>query len=1325
MKVTDLLIPESVKEIIIKSGIVDLYPPQEEAIKAGALEGNNLVLASPTASGKTLIAEFCALKHILEKNGKTVYLTPLRALANEKFEDFKKYTAIRKSDGKHVRIGISTGDFDSSDPWLERYDIIITSVDYEEPIIIRKNKIVKVEKIGELVDNLMRNRTNIVRTEHGTEVLDVSNLNLEAVAFDRENLKLGFRGVSSVVRHKTEEPLCKLRLQTGRETTVTPNHSIYMLNGLDIITKNASEILPGDFVLIPRLLPLNPLEKDRINLIKELGKFKTNKNLYVKNLPSELFDSSSFRFLNAKESNKKNWKRRKELPLTMVVKLGLSSRFDLSCTFISYIGSRHKVPAEIPINRELLRLIGYYIAEGSIDENNYKISFAFGSKDTDYIKDACKCVEAVFCFRPCLCEKGSVTYVEICDKIAHLVFSKILKLPRGARRKRVPTIVFNVNLDLQRQFLRSLVAGHGVFHPRLDYVTSSRNLASDLLYLLLQSGVTGGLSQTKRNCILPSGKNILAERRDVYVSAWQELKSLDVCSMPEKPLRHQASHRACMIPTSSIRGILEALGRRSSNRSFVHFGKMTDKIRFEKWLASKEIRAKLEPLELLKGKDLTSSQISESLGIPWSSLTKRLTSLLNRELVERYKRSSYYRYRLSRKGFYLLEDIEKAEKLLNSDLSFAKVTKTENVKPSKKYVYDVAIPSCENFVAGTGGIICHNTNEKADSLLRHRAKWMDEISLIVADEVHLLNEAERGPTLEVVLARLMQINPDIQILALSATINNVEEIAEWLKADYVTTEWRPILLKEGVLLQDEIQFRDGDARKIEKKTKNTAINLALNTVKYGGQALIFASTRKNAVTLANRVAGEVEEVLSKSVKRALEHESERILAAGERTRISESLAELVKRGTAFHHAGLGGGHRKLIEDSFRQGKIKVLTATPTLAFGVNLPARTVIIQDYRRYEPGYGYYPISVLEYKQMAGRAGRPKYDKFGEAVLIAKTADESDYLMESYVLARPERIWSRLAVERIMRSHVLSTIAADFAHTEQGIYDFFGRTFYAYQYDVSAIKSIIAKILKYLYDEEMIDLAADNIYATKFGKRVSELYIDPVSGVIIRDALRRKPAYLTDLSLLHMIAHTPDMGPVLRPYSRELDEVSVFMEEHRTEFIVDVPDEWEDRIIYEQFLGEVKTAMTLKAWIEEMTEDEIIERFRAQPGDLYRTIENAKWLLHATHELAALFDNKQVLPLTIELRERVEKGVKKELLPIVKLEGVGRARGRIIYNAGYKTIEAIKTAPIEDLMNLPLIGPRVAKRIKEQVGGFVKKEAWEKLEREEEWKQKALTEY
>ena len=617
------------------------------------------------------------------------------------------------------------------------------------------------------------------------------------------------------------------------------------------------------------------------------------------------------------------------------------------------------------------------------------------------------------------------------------------------------------------------------------------------------------------------------------------------------------------------------------------------------------------------------------------------------------------------------------------------------------------------------------TNEKADSLLRHRAKWTDEVSLVVADEVHLLNEAERGPTLEVVLARLMEVNPDMQILALSATISNVDEIASWLKADHVTTEWRPVQLKEGVLLNDEIQFKDGETRKIERRVRDPTTNLVLNAIATGGQALIFASTRKNTVTVSKRLAGEVAGILSRPLKRSLERDAEVILAADERTRISESLAELVKCGVAFHHAGLGGRHRKLIEDGFRSGKIKVLAATPTLAFGVNLPARTVIIPEYRRYEAGYGYYPISVLEYKQMAGRAGRPKYDKQGEAVLVAKTADEADYLLESYILARPERIWSRLAVERIMKSHVLATVAADFAHTENGIYEFFGRTFYAHQYDVDAIKSIIAKVLKYLCEQNMIEVYGENVNATKFGKRVSELYIDPVSAVIIRDAVKKDQATLTDLSFLHLVSHTPDMGPIMRPFSYEQDEIGVFVDEHREEFLISVPDEWEDRIGYEEFLGEIKTAMVLNSWIGEFSEDQIIDKFRVQPGDLYRTLENAKWLLHATIELAGLFGNRAVQPLVLGLMVRVEKGVKKELLPIVKLEGIGRVRGRILYNAGYKSIEDVRRASLEDLTNVPLIGPRMAKRIKGQVGGFVRKEAWDKLEQEEEWRQKALTEY
>ncbi len=615
------------------------------------------------------------------------------------------------------------------------------------------------------------------------------------------------------------------------------------------------------------------------------------------------------------------------------------------------------------------------------------------------------------------------------------------------------------------------------------------------------------------------------------------------------------------------------------------------------------------------------------------------------------------------------------------------------------------------------------TNEKADSLLRHRASWMDRVSLVVADEVHLLNDAERGPTLEVVLARLMQVNPSIQVLALSATMGNVDEVARWLKAQFVVTEWRPVILKEGVLLHDEIQFKDGDARKIARKTSNDAVNLVLNTVKAGGQALVFASTRRNAAALAKKIAEQTSKEFSKFAKKTLEREAEKVRNADERTKISDALAELVQCGVAFHHAGLGGAHRKIIEDLFRTGRIKVLTATPTLAFGMNLPARVVIIQDYRRYEVGYGYYPISVLEYKQMAGRAGRPKYDKVGEAVLIAKTADEADYLMDNFILARPERIWSRLAVEKIIRGHVLATVASGFAHTESGIYEFFGKTFYSYQYDVRGIKSVISKILKYLYDEQMLYLDGDNLYATPFGKRVSELYLDPVSGVVIRDALKHKPGCLTDFSMLHLIAHTPDMGPVMRPLGQEIDQLEVLLEEHRREFFMLPPAEWEDRLVFEEFLGEVKTALILKAWIEESSEEKLLEKYNVQPGDLYRIIENGKWLLHATHELATLLCERECLPLTAELVERVSKGIKRELLPIVKLEGIGRVRGRKLYNSGYKTVDDLKHAKIDDL--IALLGPVLAKRLKEQIGGLVKKEAWDRLSKSEEWKQKSLGDY
>src|SRR6058998_672040 len=109
MRIRDLSLDPQALQLLEAEGLDQLYPPQEDAVKAGVLEGKNLVLASPTASGKTLVAELCILKHVLEKHGKAIYLSPLRALASEKFKEFQRYSIIKKSGGDHIRVGISTG----------------------------------------------------------------------------------------------------------------------------------------------------------------------------------------------------------------------------------------------------------------------------------------------------------------------------------------------------------------------------------------------------------------------------------------------------------------------------------------------------------------------------------------------------------------------------------------------------------------------------------------------------------------------------------------------------------------------------------------------------------------------------------------------------------------------------------------------------------------------------------------------------------------------------------------------------------------------------------------------------------------------------------------------------------------------------------------------------------------------------------------------------------------------------------------------------------------------------------------------------------------
>lgn len=583
------------------------------------------------------------------------------------------------------------------------------------------------------------------------------------------------------------------------------------------------------------------------------------------------------------------------------------------------------------------------------------------------------------------------------------------------------------------------------------------------------------------------------------------------------------------------------------------------------------------------------------------------------------------------------------------------------------------------------------TVEKLDSLLRHKPDWVRDVGLVVADEIHLLNDEGRGPTLEVVLTKLKR-ETKAQILGLSATIKNAEEIAEWLDAELVRSDYRPVKLYEGVYDGEWVRFLEKKDRKIGDKERGEVL-LAEETVARGKQALIFLASRRNAEKTAEEVGRFVKKFLTEKEKEELKEVAEKILSVPSHpTRQCERLANCVKNGVAFHHAGLQHGQRVLVEDSFRKNLIKVIAATPTLAAGVNLPAWRVLIRDAKRYYPGYGAVYIPVLEYQQMAGRAGRPKYDKEGEAILIGKNEIEAQELEERFILGEPENIYSKLSVEPILRTHVLSLISTTVRNEEQ-LMDFFSQTFFAYQYgDLSRIEEMIENILDRLEEQKFI-VRDSGLGVTRIGKRVAELYLDPETAYKLIKGLEHK---LNDFDYLLLISSVNEMDAfkVRRSEIEDLEEELVKREE---EINIEIPDNWD--ICYEEFLGYFKTALVLEEWINERGEDFLLDKYGVTPGGLRTKVEIADWLLYSCQELGILLRAREKIKRIRKLRTRVQYGIREELINLVKLKEIGRVRARVLYDAGFKTVASLRKAPKERLADL--LGPKIAQKVWEQVNG------------------------
>ena len=630
------------------------------------------------------------------------------------------------------------------------------------------------------------------------------------------------------------------------------------------------------------------------------------------------------------------------------------------------------------------------------------------------------------------------------------------------------------------------------------------------------------------------------------------------------------------------------------------------------------------------------------------------------------------------------------------------------------------------------------TNEKMDSLIRHRSEWIHEVGLFVADEVHLIGERERGPTLEMMLTKIRKMYSQAQVLALSATIENSSEIARWLDCELIDSNWRPTRLVEGVYEHGSLRLNDAD--KVSKKlsssawnTSTAAIDVAMECIEDGGQAMIFGETRKRTISLAQKAAQVVYKKLDTIARKSAANVALEILEKGEDIAITRILSDLVSKGVGFHHAGLGVLTRNLVEKSFKTGVIKLLTTTPTLAAGVNLPARRVILASVFRYDSEYGgNMPISVLEYKQICGRAGRPSYDTFGEAIIIADARVNAEEIYDHYILGTPEPICSQLTNDRSIRIHVLSTISTLPGIKKSEIYDLFGSTLLAQSKSKASIMSRLDSAISYLERQSLIKSRNNRYISTEFGKQISLLYIDPSTGVEFRNAVEsienktrgdkrtaivgisdssehesafsahdcHKDSEYSDgdsndknncshtLGFLHLITDSPDFYPKFALRKKDIEEFCSDIEQHRNEQIRPI-NEYECS----------RSFWALHKWINESTDKVLSDMIGIEPGDMHRIVEVAEWLTYSLYEVAKIMRRSDLLIEIHRLRLRIKYGVKEELLALIRLKGIGRVRARSLYEAGFTDLSKIANASEAHLSAVSNIGPTIAKTIKEQM--------------------------
>ena len=574
--------------------------------------------------------------------------------------------------------------------------------------------------------------------------------------------------------------------------------------------------------------------------------------------------------------------------------------------------------------------------------------------------------------------------------------------------------------------------------------------------------------------------------------------------------------------------------------------------------------------------------------------------------------------------------------------------------------------------------------ESFDALTRFSWNVLREVDTLIIDEFHMIGEYSRGPTLESAITRAKIINPSLRIIALSATLKNIDEIEQWLDGKTVEHDYRPVPLNKEVL----------DAEMFNTKNKNDVIvKIVEKAIEDNSQALSFVSTRRFTESLATYVAKKIDKKTTKEQKQKFKQVADKLLEVPKKkgslpTTTCLKLAEAAEKGVVFHHAGLFNEQKEIIEDEFRNGNILMITATPSLMYGVNLPSKYVVIRDHTRWTSN-GPASIPVFDYEQMSGRAGRPQYDDVGYSYLVAKTMDEAFDLEAHYVNGEIELTNSKLIDNKdAIYKQIIAQIASSLSKNLDDLNDFFGKTLYGFQMKNNPSMSMFAQdslnwelesALEFLLQNGIIRATPEGLKTTDFGNLIAKSNYAVETAVKIKEYVSTMEK-LNPAEMIYALAETPDLPLISFKGRKSKDPVRDKLSECGL-FAVDIGNP-------------EATAVSLIEWIDERNEYEIENAYNVYSASTRRSAYEASRLVKFAKNTLEVLGNYSNLKDMDYLSARLYYGVKEDIIPlVVGVKRLGRKRARLLM----KTFgDNLSEASEKELQKVEGIGPKLAGKVK-----------------------------